>query len=502
MAAGTVAALADALRGVVGEEHVLLGDAERAFHSHDLSVTQLEVAAAVVRPGTTEEVAEAVRAARAAGAAVVPRGGGMSYTHGYTPSRPGSVLLDLRRLDTVEVHADDMFAVAGAGATWESVYLATSALGVRAPYWGPMSGRYATVGGTLSQGSLFWGSARYGTSADQVRGLEVVLGDGSTIRTGAWAHRASSPFTRYYGPDLTGLFLNDTGALGIKTRASLKLVPFPEASAAASYAYADAESFTAAIGAVARLGVASELFGFDPVYNDVFAGLGFAFLQGAGWTLNAVVEGPDDALVEAGLAAVAAAAEAHGGRSLDASLPLAIRADPYGSPELGFASPDGELMLPIHGIVPLSRALGLIGRCTAWEAEHRAELDRHGIRLVYLSCMAGTDFLYEPVFYWHDALDTPRTERFALIERTDLVERWGPRPARPEAREAALRLRRSLAATLTSFGATHLQIGKFYDYRGSLEPETFALLAAVKAALDRDGIVNPGSLGLDLQGGH
>ena len=503
MSGAAAQGLADALRRVVGEEHVLLDDAERAFHSHDLSVAQLEVAAAVVRPGSAAEVAGVVRAAREAGAAVVPRGGGMSYTHGYTPARAGSVLLDLRRLTGVEVHAEDSYAVAGAGATWEQVYLACSEHGVRAPYWGPMSGRYATVGGTLSQGSLFWGSGRYGYSGQQVLGLEVVLGDGRLVRTGSWAHRAGTPFTRYYGPDLGGLFLNDTGAMGIKTAVAIKLVPFPTASAAASFAYGqDAGAFTRAFGAVARLGVASELFGFDPDYNDVFAGLGFGFLEGAGWTLNVVVEGIDDAMVEAQLASAVAAAEAAGGRGLDASLPLVIRADPYGSPELGFASPLGELMLPIHAIVPLSKAEGLIALCDRWAAEHRAQIEQHGMRLVYLACASGSDFLYEPVFYWHDALDEPRRRRFAQIQRDDLLARWGANPPRPEAREAALRLRRDLADTLTAFGSTHLQIGKFYDFEGSLEPATFAVLEQLKAALDPARIVNPGSLGLGLTEGN
>ena len=492
--------LADELIAAVGAEHVLLDDEARTFFSHDLSVDQLEIAAVVVQPGSTAEVAAVVRAATAAGAAVVPRGGGMSYSHGYVPKRPGSVLLDLRRLNSVEVNSEDMYVVAGAGATWESIYLAAAAQGVRAPYWGPMSGRFATVGGTLSQGSLFWGSARYGYSADQVRGLEVVLADGATIRTGSWAHRNSTPFTRYYGPDLSGLFLGDTGALGIKTRASLKLVPFPPCSAAATFGFDTPEAFAAAIAEMARLGLASELFGFDPAYNDVFAEIGFGFLRGAGWTLNAVVEGVDDTLVDVALELLVAAAERHGGRRFEASLPLAIRADPYGSVELGFASPDGELMLPIHAIVPLSGAAPLIRRVEAWVDEQRPLLEANGIRTVFLSCIAGTDFLYEPVFYWQDALDAPRVERFKLIERPDLLERWLPNPPRPEARAIALRLRHELADVLTALGATHMQIGKFYDYRGSLEPATFATLAALKAALDPRGLVNPGSLGLDKEG--
>jgi FAD/FMN-containing dehydrogenase len=68
------------------------------------------------------------------------------------------------------------------------------------------SGRYATVGGALSQNSLFYGSAQYGTVADFVVGLEVVVADGSTLHTGSWGRRGSAPFFRYNGPDLPGVF--------------------------------------------------------------------------------------------------------------------------------------------------------------------------------------------------------------------------------------------------------------------------------------------------------
>jgi FAD/FMN-containing dehydrogenase len=120
------------------------------------------------------------------------------------------------------------------------------AQGVRTPYWGPLSGRYATVGGALSQNSLFYGSARYGSVADSVLGLDVILAGGKRLRTGSGGSLGGSPFFRYFGPDITGLFVSDTGAFGVKAAATLKLIPFPPVTHCASFAFDDSSSLVAA----------------------------------------------------------------------------------------------------------------------------------------------------------------------------------------------------------------------------------------------------------------
>ena len=63
--------------------------------------------------------------------------------------------------------------VVEAGVTWRALKEALDAKGVRTPYFGPMSGSHATVGGGMSQGAIFHGSARYGCSADVVLGLSA-----------------------------------------------------------------------------------------------------------------------------------------------------------------------------------------------------------------------------------------------------------------------------------------------------------------------------------------
>jgi hypothetical protein len=100
--------------------------------------------------------------------------------------------------------------------------------------------------------------------------------------------------------------------------------------------------------------------------------------------------------------------------------------------------------------------------------------------------------VYEPSFYWPDA-----PQRFRLDKISpSWAEELRSRPPQPEAREAALALRRGLAEVFDRAGAVHIQIAKYYAYQELLEPTSREVLAGVKAVVDPDGRVNPGSLGL------
>ena len=135
---------------------------------------------AVVRPRTTEELAEVVGAVTKAGHPIIARGGGMSYTSGIVPRESGTVIVDTGAMDEVlEINTEDMYVTVQAGCTWQALSEALVGTGYRTPYWGTLSGLHATVGGGMSQNAIFWGSGRYGTAADSVLSLEVVLADGS-----------------------------------------------------------------------------------------------------------------------------------------------------------------------------------------------------------------------------------------------------------------------------------------------------------------------------------
>ena len=165
-------AAVDSAQAVVAQLQARLGaavitdEAELAYFGTDV-YSAGQPLLAVLRPTSADDLADAVKALTAAGIAVIPRGGGMSYTGGYIAARSPSVLVDTGGLNKiVEINVEDAYVIVEAGVTWRDLKAALDAKGVRTPYFGPMSGSHATVGGGMSQGAIFNGSARYGCAAD------------------------------------------------------------------------------------------------------------------------------------------------------------------------------------------------------------------------------------------------------------------------------------------------------------------------------------------------
>ena len=114
------AGLTAQLVAALGAAHVLTDATSRRFHAQDVHGSGV-LPLAVVRPGSLEELAAAVQLVTAAGAAVVARGGGMSYTDGYLPVRAGSVTFDTSRLDrVVEINVADRYVTVECGVTWKA----------------------------------------------------------------------------------------------------------------------------------------------------------------------------------------------------------------------------------------------------------------------------------------------------------------------------------------------------------------------------------------------
>ncbi|WP_242887460.1 FAD-binding protein [Actinomadura litoris] len=166
--------------------------------------------ARVVRPGSAEEVAAAVREAAAAGLVIVPRGAGHST---YGQSLTGGVCLDMRGLAGVREVGPDR-AVVGAGTTWREVLDATLPLGLAPPVLTDFLD--VTVGGTLSSGGVGGASHMHGTQAANVLALDVVV-DGRPV--------SCSPAVR---PEVFDAVRAGLGAHGVITAATLRLVPAPD----------------------------------------------------------------------------------------------------------------------------------------------------------------------------------------------------------------------------------------------------------------------------------
>ncbi|OYU33697.1 MAG: hypothetical protein CFE35_19290 [Novosphingobium sp. PASSN1] len=514
------------LQQILGRENVLLDTGSREFYSQDLSFRPHEVAAMVLQPASVDALADAVGVATRAGFAVIPRGGGMSYTSGYSPERERSVLIDMRKLNRViEINADDMYVIVETGCTWKDLHEALAPHGVRTPYWGPLSGAYATVGGALSQNSLFHGSGTGGTAAQTVIGLKVVLADGNVLTTGSWAHKNSSPFWRHFGPDVTGLFTADTGAMGVKAVAALRLVRTAGHTGYLSYKFDTLEAMLAAQVRIARLGIASECYGFDPYYNAGFENQGITFEEGLSLVGKIARKGglkglknaarvalggkkilknvpyslhmTLDALTEVvaaehtDLAAEICADE--GGTEMANSIPTVFRNAPFGGVRTILLGSQGEIWIPVHGYFPLSRAIPAAQATERFLAERKPLMEKWGIKTSYLTCFSGPEFVIEPSFYWHDQLGE---FRLSLIE-PEFADKWRDIPADEARRAVALGLRDELRNLFDELGGLHLQIGKYYPYREIMNNEALGnVVAGMKSLVDPDRLMNPGALGL------
>jgi glycolate oxidase FAD binding subunit len=200
---------------MVGPAHVHTGVGLSPF------VVEGRTPAAVVFPGTVEEVVGAVRLAASEGLAVIPWGGGTATAVGDPPGRP-SLVLALRRLDRlVEHEPGDLTATAGAGLTLAALQAALRERGQWLSLDPPDAGQ-ATIGGIIAADASGPRRQLYGTARDLLIGLTVVTADGAVVRGGGKVVKNVA------GYDLPKLFVGSYGTLGIVVEATFKLRPLPD----------------------------------------------------------------------------------------------------------------------------------------------------------------------------------------------------------------------------------------------------------------------------------
>ena len=520
--------LVDALVEIVGRDNVLTSPEEREFYSMDFSEERGAIAMAVAKPSSAEQVSQIVRAAGRAGVAVNTRGGGMSYTKGHVPVHPETIILDATGLDRViEVNVVDRYVTLETGVRWVDLRAALKDTGYRVPYLGTLSGNFATVGGGLSQNATGMGRM---TLAEHVLGLEVVLGDGRILRTGSWATKNTAPFYRYNGPDLTGMFLCDSGAFGIKTKVHLLLEPWPSMSFGC-VTFPDRVSLVRAQAAMAQTGLHTEAFAFDGRYLDEYADRpappkeakramvrkflsdnpvkwrayrnllrawhpsGLGYLRGLPNAMYYVAEAHDQAAADRMEARIAKICEHFGGRALPTTIPFGLRYGPYINVGEIMANREGEVTFPVNAKFEASKAVAAMQAFEEFVAANKATLDKHGIGIKCNALLHGHFWGIEPVISWRRPLG-PYRMRYATEDRkqrtTGIVEN-------AETTAAAIDFRYRLTRMFRDMGSLHVQWAKAYPFSEALEGETaWSLLESLKDVTDPSHTLNPGVLGLGL----
>lgn len=215
-----------------------------ALRSHRGSLLPEEgiVPAAVVLPRSTDEVSRLLRLAADLRVPVVPRGGGTGLMGGARPVA-GAIVLDLRRMRRVR----RMDVVAGTATAEAGIVLQEldRRLRRRGLFLGhdPWSQPRATLGGAIGTNGLGYTGYVHGSMGDQVLGLEAVLADGTIVRTRAVPRTTT-------GLDLRRLFIGTEGTLGVVTAATVKAFPKPQTQGFRAY---DLPDFVSGFEAVCAL---------------------------------------------------------------------------------------------------------------------------------------------------------------------------------------------------------------------------------------------------------
>ena len=227
-------------------------DIIRGFASDHARFCPAGTPAALVRATSTAEVSAVLQVASRWNVPVVPQGARTGLSGGAN-AVDGCILLNLERMDRVlSVDVGEQTAVVQPGVVNADLSRAVAAHGLFYPP-DPASWETSTIGGNVATNAGGFCCVKYGVTGDFVRALEVVLADGSVLRTG----RATAKGVAGY--DLTHLFVGSEGTLGVVTEVTLSLRPRAAAPMTAAAFFPDAATACAAVNEVLAAGVRPSL---------------------------------------------------------------------------------------------------------------------------------------------------------------------------------------------------------------------------------------------------
>src|SRR4051794_10255741 len=467
--------LAD-VAAVVGRQHVHTDDRSRRLRTRGKSTPDLlraragdlsDAPDAVVRPGDADEVQALLEVAARHRVAVVPFGGGTSVTGGLVARRDGyaGVLsLDLVRMKRL-LAADpvSMTATLEPGLRGPEAEALLAEHGMTLGHF-PQSFEYATIGGFAATRSSGQSSAGYGRFDATVTGLEVATPAGRVSLGHAPASAA--------GPDLRQLFLGSEGALGVITAVTVRVRPLPEERVYEGWRW---PSFDAGVEAIRQLAQAQLLPTVIRLSDESETAINLADPDAvggasAGGCLMIVGYEGAPAAVAARRTTVSALVADLGGEPAGEGPGRSWAAGRYGAPYLRDSMLDvGVLVETLETATYWSRLREVYD---AVSAALRASLGESAIVLCHVSHVYETGAsLYFTV---------------AAAEGEDPLGRWH------SAKAAAMDAIVASGATITH----HHAVGT--DHQPWLEAEIgpvgIAVLRAAKAAVDPEGILNPGVL--------
>jgi glycolate oxidase len=246
-------ALVTRLRDLLGKSAVLTdSDVTDSYARDMMPLAPSGQPLAVVLPANVEQVQAVVKACAEAKVPIVPRGAGSGLS-GAANAIDGCVTLSLTKLDQiVEIDPGNRLAVVQPGVVNLDFRTAVEQHGLFYPP-DPSSYDWCTIGGNLSTNAGGLCCVKYGVTTDSVLGLEVVLADGSLLKTGRRTVKGVA------GYDLARLFVGSEGTLGVITQATVQLKPLPQAPATFVAGFTTTEAAGEAVARVVREGLVPSL---------------------------------------------------------------------------------------------------------------------------------------------------------------------------------------------------------------------------------------------------
>ncbi len=200
----------------------------------------------MVEPHTTEEVSRVMRFASERGVPVTPRGQGTGLVGGCVPIL-GGILLNMSKMNRIiELDEENLTLTVEPGVLLMEIVEFTTKRGYMYP---PDPGeKSATIGGNISTNAGGMRAVKYGVTRDYIRGLEVVLPDGSVVELGGKVVKNSSGYA------LKDLIVGSEGTLGVVTKAILKLIPLPKKVLSLLVPFPSMEAALGAVPEIIRTG--------------------------------------------------------------------------------------------------------------------------------------------------------------------------------------------------------------------------------------------------------
>jgi alkyldihydroxyacetonephosphate synthase len=420
----------------------------------------------VVTPRDEAGVATVLRLADVRRVPVVPWGGGSGTQGGSVPVH-GGVALDLSGLDRiVEIDERSLTVTCEPGVNGRRLERELNERGLMLPHY-PGSEEWATVGGYVAARGSGVLSTRYGKIEDLVLSMRVALAGGRVIETVEVPRHA-------VGPELTQLFVGSEGTLGVITRVTLQVVPLP---AQRKFATVRFPAIGAGVEAVRRALATGARPSVVRMYDDEATRLAFSPVVGQeldGACTVFAFEGGDADIVAAEAGATLALAREAGAEQLDSEL-----GQIWWDRRYDFYHPPHQPELP-----------SIWGTIDVVASYSRIEAVYDGLRAAVKEPFADADLQLRMHFsHWY-AWGTMIYARFVVPDGGG-----GPEAVALHDRiwEEGLDAAFAAGAVMNDHHGVGIKLAPYMErqYGGALDT-----LRRVKAALDPNGIMNPGKLGL------